>query len=140
MRYLNQGKFYMPENELIQAWLIKARHDLDTAKLVSASLPDYDDTIAFHCQQAIEKILKAYLIFLEIEFKQVHDLGYLLNLIVTQDESLEIYYTKVDEISRYAVQIRYPDEIIRLSKLQIQDAIQLADQFYIIIEKKIKTE
>ena len=106
----------MPENELINAWLTKARHDLDTAKLVSVSLPDYDDTIAFHCQQAIEKILKAYLIFLEIEFKQVHDLGYLLNLIVTKDESLESYYAKVDEISRYAVQIRYPDEIIRLSK------------------------
>jgi HEPN domain-containing protein len=130
----------MPENDLIKAWLTKARHDLDTAKLVSVSLPDYDDTIAFHCQQAIEKILKAYLIFLEIEFKQVHDLGYLLNLIITKDESLETYYTKVDEISRYAVQIRYPDEIIRLSKQQIQDAIHLADQLYILIENKVKPE
>jgi HEPN domain-containing protein len=127
----------MPEDELIKAWLTKARHDLDTAKLVSVSLPDYDDTIAFHCQQAIEKTLKAYLIFLEIEFKQVHDLGYLLNLIVTQDESLESYYAKVDEISRYAVQIRYPDEIIRLSKQQIQDAIDLADLLYVLINKKI---
>ena len=130
----------MLETELIKAWITKAKHDLDTAKLVFVSLPDYDDTIAFHCQQAIEKILKAYLIFLEIEFKQVHDLGYLLNLIVTKDESLEIYYTKVDEISRYAVQIRYPDEIIRLSKQQIQDAIHLADQLYILIENKVKPE
>jgi HEPN domain-containing protein len=130
----------MPELELIQAWLIKAKHDLDTAKLVSVNLPEYGDTIAFHCQQAIEKTLKAYLIFLEMEFKQVHDLGYLLNLIITHDEAMETYYPEVDEISRYAVQIRYPDEIIRLSDRQIQDAIQLADQLYSLIENKIKRE
>ena len=127
----------MSENDVIKAWLTKARHDLDTAKVVSSSLPDYDDTIAFHCQQAIEKTLKAYLIFLDIEFKPVHDLGYLMNLIGTKDDSLELYFGKVDEISRYAVQIRYPDAIIQLTKQQIQEAIEIADNLFGLINKKI---
>ena len=77
---------------------------------------------------------------MEIEFRQVHDLGYLLSLIVTEDDSFDVYYPKVDEISRYAVQIRYPDEVIRLSIQQIQDSILLADHLYNLIIKKIKPE
>ncbi len=127
----------MPENDLIKAWLKKARHDLETAKVVSVNLPDYDDTIAFHCQQAIEKTLKAYLIFLDIEFKPVHDLGYLLNLIGTKDDSLEPFFEKVDKISRYAVQIRYPDAIIKLTKQQTQEAVELADYLLDLINTKI---
>jgi|GEM_PF-2066213 len=68
----------MTEVDLIHEWLEKASHDLNTAKVVAELLPDYDDTIAFHCQQAIEKLFKAYLIYLNVEFKPVHDLGYLL--------------------------------------------------------------
>ncbi|MBL7139049.1 MAG: HEPN domain-containing protein [Bacteroidales bacterium] len=130
----------MPDNDLITAWLTKARHDLDTAKIVASKLPDYDDTIAFHCQQAIEKTLKAYLIHLDLEFKPVHDLGYLLNLIGTKDPEFEPDFEQVDRISRYAVQIRYPDSIIKLSKPQIHEAIELANRFYQLIINKIGSE
>jgi HEPN domain-containing protein len=126
----------MKDPELIKEWLIKARHDLDSARLISEQLPDYYDMIAFHCQQSIEKSIKAYLIFLDIEYKPVHDLGYLLNLLETKDNTFEIYYNKVDEISRYAVQIRYPDSILELSKQQIHDAIQLAEELYTLILSK----
>ncbi|MFH1160757.1 MAG: HEPN domain-containing protein [bacterium] len=77
------------------------------------------------------------MIFLDIEFKPVHDLGYLLNLIGTKDDSLEAYFGKVDEISRYAVQIRYPDAIIQLTKQQIQEAIEIADDLFGSINLKI---
>ena len=56
----------MPSNDLVQSWLLKTAHDLETAKIVGSHLPDYDDVIAFHCQQAIEKALKGYLVFLDI--------------------------------------------------------------------------
>ena len=46
----------MKDPDLIQEWLTKARHDLDTARVISAQLPDYYDMIAFHCQQSIELI------------------------------------------------------------------------------------
>jgi HEPN domain-containing protein len=127
----------MPPNDIIQAWLLKAEHDLETAKVIASQLPDFDDTIAFHCQQAIEKCFKGYLVYLDIEFKAVHDLGYLLNLIGTIDDSLDQYFEIVDKISRYAVQIRYPDQIIKLSGEQVQEAIELADLLFGKIQGRV---
>jgi HEPN domain-containing protein len=127
----------MPASELIRSWLLKAAHDMETAKIVATQLPDYDDVIAFHCQQAIEKSLKGYLVYLDIEFKPVHDLGYLLNLTVTKDNSMDLYFEDVDRISRYAVQIRYPDTMIRLTKFQIEEAIKIASHMFGLIREKI---
>ena len=127
----------MTEVDLIHEWLEKARHDLNTAKVVAEHLPDYDDTIAFHCQQAIEKLFKAYLIYLNVEFKPVHDLGYLLNLIGSKVNFLDSFYDRVDKVSRYAVQIRYPDTMLKLSKDQIKDAIYLADLLFNLVSKKM---
>jgi len=126
----------MPTNEIVQSWLLKAGHDLETAKIVSTHLPEFDDVIAFHCQQTIEKSLKAYLVFLDIEFKPVHDLGYLLNLIITKVDTFDVYYEDVDQISRYAVQIRYPDTIIRLTKSQVKKAIEVADLIFRTVNEK----
>ena len=127
----------MPANDIIQAWLIKAEHDLQTAQIVASHLPDFDDTIAFHCQQSIEKALKGYLVYLDIEFKPVHDLGYLLNLVGTKDASLDRYYDKVDSVSRFAVQIRYPEQVISLTKEQIREAIELAILIFELVQNKI---
>ena len=127
----------MPANDIIQAWLLKSAHDLQTAQIVASHLPDFDDTIAFHCQQSIEKALKAYLVYLEIEFKPVHDLGYLLNLVGTKDDSLDPYYDKVDRVSRFAVQIRYPEQVISLTKEQIREAIELAILIFELVQYKI---
>ena len=38
--------------EEIKKWIEKADHDLGSAKVIYLHLPDYFDTIAFHCQQA----------------------------------------------------------------------------------------
>jgi HEPN domain-containing protein len=54
---------------------------LGSAKLIFQHLPSYFDTIAFHCQQAVEKYIKASLIYLEIEFQRSHDLPYLLEIL-----------------------------------------------------------
>ncbi|MBU4486383.1 MAG: HEPN domain-containing protein, partial [Candidatus Delongbacteria bacterium] len=51
-----------------------------TAKITYLHIPEYLDTVTFHCQQAVEKYLKAYLIYLVIDFKFTHDSVYLLDL------------------------------------------------------------
>lgn len=35
--------------ELIGEWIDKADHDLGSAKLIFLHIPEYFDTIAFHC-------------------------------------------------------------------------------------------
>ena len=70
MLYL-QEKFCMnPKNDLVKEWLKKSQHDLETAKVILAHKPELTDTICFHCQQAVEKTLKGYLVYLNIPFKR----------------------------------------------------------------------
>ena len=76
------------KKELIAEWLKKAQHDIGTAELLLAQKQEYTDTICYHCQQAVEKYLKAYLVNLNIPFKKVHDLDYLLNLITEKETIL----------------------------------------------------
>ena len=47
--------------ENTKAWLAKAAKDLRRVEqLISAEEPDYEDAV-FHCQQTVEKALKAFL-------------------------------------------------------------------------------
>jgi len=106
--------------------LKKAEHDLDSAKLIFNHLPAYYDMICFHCQQAAEKYLKAYLIFLDIEFQKKHNLDYLLNLISQSEDIGEEIYKDAIKLDAFAVNIRYPDIIIMPSKEEIEEAIAIA--------------
>ena len=78
--------------EEVKEWVEKADHDLGSAKIIYLHLPDYFDTIAFHCQQAVEKYIKAILVFNKIEFQRSHDLVYLLELLSRRIEIDEIRF------------------------------------------------
>jgi len=123
-------------NEIIQ-WIIKADHDLGTAKITYLHIPDYLDTTTFHCQQAVEKYLKGYLIFLDIEFKRYHDLIYLLELITPKDPEIQKYYDDLLELQGYAVEIRYPNETINLSNEKVEKAISIAKNIRLTITSKM---
>ena len=88
----------MPDNDLVRSWLEKATRDLETARIFASHMPDYCDVIAFHCQQAIEKALKGYLIWVDVEFKPVDDLGYLVNIASARDHEMDAWFEGVDEI------------------------------------------
>ncbi|MCX6249338.1 MAG: HEPN domain-containing protein [Bacteroidetes bacterium] len=96
-------------------WIIKGDHDLGTAVLTYLHIPEYKDTVTFHCQQAVEKFLKSYLIFLGIDFKFSHDLIYLIELICVEDKSIETFYERIVKLQNYAVEVRYPDESVFLT-------------------------
>ena len=123
--------------EVVKAWLIKADHDLGTAKITHLHIPEYRDTIAFHCQQAVEKYLKAYLYHLGIVFSKSHDLVYLLDLISQQDLFSKEWYDKASSIQNYSVQLRYPNIVIELSDLEIQNSLKIAKEFRDLIIKKL---
>jgi HEPN domain-containing protein len=129
----------MNDNE-IQSWIEKAEHDLGTAELTFQHKPEYYDTICFHCQQAVEKYLKAYLVHLNLEFKSKHSLVYLLDLISQQDKFSLDYYEKASKLESYAVDIRYPDSAEEIpTQDELQEAIaNVIDFKNTIIEKLSK--
>ena len=126
--------------EEINQWIIKGDHDLGTAKITYLHIPEYLDTVTFHCQQAVEKYLKAYLIFQSILFRFSHDLVYLLDLITQKDFDFDIYYDKISELQGYAVEIRYPSESIYLSKEQVEKAMLIAKDIREFVTKKMNIQ
>ena len=122
----------------IKQWLIKGDHDLGTAKITYLHIPEYLDTVTFHCQQAVEKYLKAYLIFQSTTFRFSHNLVYLLDLINQNDSDFEEYYDMVSELQGYAVEIRYPNETIHLSNEKVEKAISIAKIVRELVVLKMK--
>jgi HEPN domain-containing protein len=116
-------------HEQTMSWINKADHDLGSAKIIYHHLPDYFDTIAFHCQQATEKYIKAILFYREIEFDRSHDLIYLLELL-PEDITVSIdQYKKAVTLNGFSVQIRYPNKIEHMTKEELEEAIGIAQEF-----------
>ncbi len=61
----------------VLAWLDKARKDIAMARMAIERGEEFADMASFHAQQAAEKALKAYLVWLDIEFPKTHLLGQL---------------------------------------------------------------
>ncbi len=122
---------------IINQWIEKADHDLGTAKITYLHIPEYKDTVTFHCQQTVEKLLKAYLIFLDIEFRFTHDLVYLIDLISQKDQFTNEFYDKASFLQDFAVEVRYPDDTVELKDKDVEDAIGYAEQFRKLITEKI---
>jgi len=101
--------------EEIKEWK-KAGHDLGSAKIIFLHLPDYFDTIALYCQQAVEKYLKAILVFFEIDFQKSHDLVYLLKLLSRKIEIDEWKYRNAFTLYNFGLQIRYPIKLLNFQK------------------------
>ena len=97
-----------PEGREVGMWLDKATHDRRTAELALQCNPPIPDVAAFHCQQAVEKLLKAYLVHHGREFEKIHDLRALANLCAEFDPGFIELRELVAPLTTYAVRFRYP--------------------------------
>jgi HEPN domain-containing protein len=97
-------------NEVVSNWIKIAEKDLLTARQGLEAEVIVTETICFHCQQAVEKFLKAYLVKHQIEFTKTHNIMVLLNLCSKVDDSFNKELFHVDLLTDYAVEFRYPGE------------------------------
>ena len=99
------------KEEIIIRWLRKAESDIKVVRsLLTVDNPP-TDALCFHCQQAVEKYLKAFLTYKDIRTRRTHDMETLLNLCIEQDKDFEnLEREKISHLSFFAVNIRYPDE------------------------------
>lgn len=99
----------MEEIETSKQWVAKAKNDLLNAdnNLKSEEIPY--DTVCFHCQQASEKLLKAYLTAKRETPPVTHDLILLLEKVLPLNSDAEGLRDDLATLTPYAVEIRYPD-------------------------------
>ena len=94
-------------------WFQFAEMDFQTAMhLYKNMYPPPREIICFHCQQAVEKLLKGLLVHFGQEIVKTHDLTLLVsllqNFIDLSDEEKKI----CAKLSLYAVETRYPHELL----------------------------
>jgi HEPN domain-containing protein len=98
-------------NDVVREWLAKAEGDYATAlrECRARKAPNYD-AVCFHAQQCIEKYLKGFLQARGVAFAKTHSLPVLLDQCLTIRPMWEVLRNDLNDLTRYAVQFRYPGE------------------------------
>lgn len=118
-------------NDYLRNWLLLANEDIAVIESLFKSDPDfYARTICFHSQQAIEKFLKAFLVYHNKDFPRTHDLEFLLIECKKIDKSG--FDFDFGSLTDFGVSVRYPDDFIIPDK---DDTILYRD-----IAKEVKKE
>ncbi len=90
-------------------WVEKAEGDWNAARQLNRIRKDPNyDAVCFHCQQCVEKYLKARLEEAGVNFPKTHDLIKLLGLAITIEPQWTALHPFVVTLNPYAVGYRYP--------------------------------
>ncbi len=92
---------------LAMEWFERGDHDIETARLIYEN-HGFNDSVALHIQQAIEKYLKRYLVFLGKRPPKNHDLDFILHQIEPFDPYLGVYLELCERATKYYIENRYP--------------------------------
>lgn len=123
---------------IVKLWFKKADNDFKTIENNLLSKEPPTDTICFHAQQAIEKYIKGALIYFEKHITKTHDLVNLLTSICDYIPELNTFEDEFHEISRYGVEVRYPDIFYDPTLEEAKKAYETALKVKEIVLSKIK--
>ncbi len=123
--------------EEVKNWLNIAENDLQVAKKVFMVDENLTTAICFHCQQAVEKYLKAYLVFNNVKPKKIHNIYELLIDCKKLDNDFELLENiQIDKLTIYATELRYPDNFYIPTLDEAKEAIELAEKTKEFVIKK----
>jgi len=128
------------KEELTRSWLIKASRDLLSARELAEARTPLLDTAAYHCQQAAEKAVKAFLLFHDTRFEKSHD----IELLVSQAADVDPAWTDWIEAARLltplAVEYRYPGEFVEPEPDEFWEAFEAANNLYAFVLGRLPKE
>jgi HEPN domain-containing protein len=96
------------EIEDVAEWIQLADDDLYSAKILNGAVRKVHEIICYHCAQATEKYLKAYLTYKDSIPEKTHNLLFLNKLCVEKDVEFQNVAALCDFLNRFANDIRYP--------------------------------
>ena len=120
---------------VVQQWVELAEEDRTNAEH-TLTLHEHCPfrTVCFHCQQCVEKYLKALLILRSVPFPRTHDLSVLLSLL-PPDVELATSQRDIETLTQYAVETRYPGWPEPVTRLEAEHAFEVMDEVRDAIRK-----
>lgn len=117
-------------------WLEKALADLQCARLLITYGNDFCN-IAFHCQQAIEKAFKGFLLFRTGNHFDGHNLTYLCRQAIHHEP--DIFTDYLDEsaaLNSLYIETRYPTDLpMELGESEVRGYLEMAEDIFSAIRK-----
>jgi HEPN domain-containing protein len=115
------------EIETILEWFYFADSDFDSAQILNNAYRKHGEIICYHCQQAVEKYLKAFLCYNGIIPPKIHVLETLCALCSDFDSSFNNIAKDCAYLSPFAVHARYPLEI-EITNVNIEKSLEIAQK------------
>jgi len=100
----------MPPPDRPEVLLHKARQDELVVERLLGDRDVDDDTLGFHAQQAVEKLLKAVLTSRNVDYPRTHNLGVLIELLARNGIELPAELADIDRLTPFGTVFRY-DEV-----------------------------
>jgi len=126
--------------EAVYQWVKKAESDWETVLIVSAHEECPRDTVCFHCQQHVEKLLKAFLTLHGIEAPRTNNLRRLIQLMEPISGDLSHLKDAADALTIHGVASRYPDDWREVGAEEMNQMVELTRQFRGILLPKLKDQ
>jgi HEPN domain-containing protein len=109
-----------------ESWLKRAAEDLRAAQHDFCASPPLLADAVFHCQQVVEKVFKAFLMWHGIPFRKTHSLEELGEQCLDVDASLMGLVDQAVPLTEYAWKFRYPGEPEEPSQSEAEEALAIA--------------
>jgi len=123
--------------ELVRQWKEKARNDWTAVEILLASEQCPAETVCFHCQQFVEKLLKALLTRYSIETPKTHDLRRLIQLAQSLAPELSALSEASDKLTIHGVETRYPGDWYPVPPAEMNEVVELSRRFSDILLPKL---
>lgn len=118
-----------PTRDVVKQWPAKAESDWSTVEILMASEHCPTEAVCFHCQQYVEKLLKAFLTLKGIEAPKTHDLRRLVQLASPFESNLAELAGDSDDLTVHGVQSRYPGDFLQVDTSEMKRLYKLSGKF-----------
>ena len=128
--------------ELVRDWMTRAGHDLRSARILSAADDPLLDIAIYHCQQAAEKSIKAWLQGRDEPFRKTHDVAGLVKQASDANPEFAKLDTAAAVLTPYATAFRYPGGSYEPmpTRQEFDEALQHAQAIYDFVANLLPAE
>lgn len=109
-------------------WYNKAKTDMRGAEILFESEAD-NSLVAFHCQQAIEKMLKGYILKNTKQLLEGHSLIFLIRRASRFDEDIRKFTKDCAFVNQFYIETRYPADIPdEVDEFEVRECLETAKE------------
>lgn len=126
----------MSNNKKVSKWIEYAKNDVLVANELKLQHEYVHRAVLTHCQQGIEKYLKAFILLNNKGIIKTHDLTILNSLCSQIDKAFSTFENNFAWLSTVYIESRYPDDFEDINKNDAMKALDIVNEFEKFVQDK----